>query len=261
MIGPLATFAHSRRMTERHVRVVLRQPGYVAITLVQPVIWLLLFGALFKRVVEIPGFGGGSYLEFMTPGVVVMTALFSNGWTGMSIIDDLDSGVMDRFLVSPVKRSALMNGPLASASLSTVVQTLIILGLAVISGARFGGGVAGVAVMIGCAVLLGWSIGAFSNGVALIVRRRESVIAMVQFIVLPATFLSGAIMHTGLTPEWIQQVARYNPVNWASQAGREALASNPDWGFVAIRLVLLLGVALACSLLATRAFSSYQKSC
>ena len=77
----------------------------VAISLVQPVIWLLLFGALFKRVVEIPGFHGGSYIEFLTPGVVVMTAISSAGWNGMAFIEDMQRGVMDRFLVSPVWRS------------------------------------------------------------------------------------------------------------------------------------------------------------
>jgi ABC-2 type transport system permease protein len=64
-------------LTLRQLRELLRQPWYVAITLVQPVIWLLLFGELYKRVVEIPGFGGGNYINFLTPGIVIMTALFS----------------------------------------------------------------------------------------------------------------------------------------------------------------------------------------
>jgi ABC-2 type transport system permease protein len=78
--------AHSYYMTMRSVRALLRQPAYVAITLIQPVIWLLLFGALFKSVVRIPGFGTASYITFLTPGVVVMTALFSSGWSGMTFI-------------------------------------------------------------------------------------------------------------------------------------------------------------------------------
>jgi ABC-2 type transport system permease protein len=89
----MTTLAHSRYMTLRHLRELWRQPWYVAITLVQPVIWLLLFGALFKRVVEIPGFGGGNYIDFLTPGIVVITALFSAGWSGMSVINDIDRGV------------------------------------------------------------------------------------------------------------------------------------------------------------------------
>ena len=67
----------------------------------QPIIWLLLFGALFEKVVEIPGFTSDNYLTFLAPGVVVMTALFASGWAGMPVIEDLDRGVMDRFLVTP----------------------------------------------------------------------------------------------------------------------------------------------------------------
>ena len=96
----------------------VRQPAFLVITLIQPMIWLLLFGELFSPVVEIPGFdgGGGSYLEFLTPGVVVMTALFSGGWAGTVYIEDMNRGVMDRLLASPVRRGALMNGTLVYQS-------------------------------------------------------------------------------------------------------------------------------------------------
>ena len=95
-------------MTVRHLRELWRQPWFVGVTLVQPVVWLLLFGALFKRVVEIPGFHGGSYIAFLAPGIVVMTAMFNSAWSGMALIDDLGRGVTARFLVSPVRREALI---------------------------------------------------------------------------------------------------------------------------------------------------------
>jgi len=91
----------------RYLRVLRRQPAYLGITLTQPIIWLLLFGALFKAVTQIPGFHGGSYVDFLTPGVVVMLAVSSAGWTGMAFIEDINAGVMDRVLVSPVWRGAL----------------------------------------------------------------------------------------------------------------------------------------------------------
>ncbi|MDP9259483.1 MAG: ABC transporter permease, partial [Actinomycetota bacterium] len=81
---------HSWHVTLRYLRAFIRQPAWVAITLVQPIIWLLLFGALFRRVIEIPGFQGGSYIDYLTPGVIVMTAISSAGWNGMAFIDDMD---------------------------------------------------------------------------------------------------------------------------------------------------------------------------
>ena len=99
-------------MTQRHFRNLLRQPAWILISLVQPVVWLLLYGALFRKIVEIPGFGAGSYIDFLTPGIVVMTCLFSAGWSGMDLIEDIDRGVIDRFLVSPASRSSLVAGRL-----------------------------------------------------------------------------------------------------------------------------------------------------
>ena len=110
-------------LTGRYLRQLYRQPAVIGITLTQPVIWLLLFGALFKKVAELPGFGGGSYITYLTPGVVIMTALFSSSWTGMSFIEDMDTGVMDRFLTAPVPRGALIAASLAYQGVTTIVQS------------------------------------------------------------------------------------------------------------------------------------------
>jgi ABC-2 type transport system permease protein len=254
------TLAHAGHMTVRWLRALWRQPWYVAITLMQPVIWLLLFGALFESVVEIPGFQGGDYVDFLTPGIVVMTALFSAGWTGMGVINDLDRGVMDRFLVSPVRRVSLIAGPLGQLATVIVLQSLIIVGLGAVTGASIDGGVAGIAALIGCAVLLAWAVGALSIALALVARKEETLIGAVQFVVLPLTFLSSAFMQTNLAPGWIQEVGRFNPVNWAVEAGREAFGADVDWGFVASRAGFLAALAAACAWLATRAFRSYQRS-
>jgi ABC-2 type transport system permease protein len=253
------TLAHTRYLAVRHLLELWRQPWYVALTLVQPVIWLLLFGALFKRVVEIPGFGGGDYIGFLTPGIAVMTALFSAGWTGMGVIEDLNRGVMDRFLASPVRRTALIVGRLG-LSIVSVIQSLIIVGLAAATGARFPGGVAGVAVLIACTVLLSTAVGALSIGLALLARKQETLIGAVNLVVLPLTFLSSTFMKLSLAPHWIREMARFNPLNWAVEAGREALGSNPDWGFIGARAGLLAALAIVCVWLATRAFNVYQRS-
>ena len=99
----------SALLTRRSLLAMWRQPAYVVMTLVQPVIWLLLFGALFQTVVELPGFSqaGTSYIDFITPGVMMMTALFSATWAGTVYIEDMNLGVMDRLLASPVRRGAI----------------------------------------------------------------------------------------------------------------------------------------------------------
>ena len=151
-------------MTVRHLRALLRQPWWIVVTLMQPIIWLLLFGALFEKVVEIPGFTGDNYLTFLAPGVVVMTALFSAGWAGMPVIEDLERGVMDRFLVTPVRRGSLITGRLAQGAISMCIQSLIIVVLAAGRRRTFPGGVEGVWRCSCWRSLLGTIFGSLSIG-------------------------------------------------------------------------------------------------
>jgi ABC-2 type transport system permease protein len=248
------------QVTLRGIRVFVRQPAYVALTLAQPVIWLLLFGALFKAITEIPGFHGGSYIDFLTPGIVVMLAVSSAGWTGMGFIDDIAGGVMDRELASPVWRGALNAGSVVYAALVVALQTVLIVLLALALGANYVGGFGGVLLLILVAALLGAAFASLSNGVALIARQREALIGAVSFVILPLTFLSSALMQQSLVPAWIRTIAKFNPVNWAVEAGRSAAMEHINWGLVASRIGLLVAVALLSAVLATRAFARYQRS-
>jgi ABC-2 type transport system permease protein len=247
-------------MTTRHLRNLMRQPAWIAISLVQPVIWLLLYGALFKRIVEIPGFGASSYIDFLTPGVVVMTALFSAGWSGMSLIEDVNRGVVDRFLVTPASRSSLIWGIIVQNGIIAVLQALILIVLGLVIGADYPGGVAGLVALTAAAVLLGAGIGGLSNAIAILSRKEETMIAASNFVLLPLTFLSSVFMAQALMPTWMQDIATYNPVNWAVQAGREALAVGADWRYVMWRIGALLVFAVVCGWLGTRAFRVYQRS-
>jgi ABC-2 type transport system permease protein len=242
-------------LTKRQLLALWRQPWFVAITLVQPIIWLLLFGAMFKRVVEIPGFHGGSYIEFLTPGIVIMSALFSAGWHGMGVINALERGIMDRFIVSPVWRGALIASGLVQSVTVIMIQSLVIIGLAFAVGARFSA--SSVLMQLALAGLLGGAVTALSDGLALVARQEETLIGAVQFVVLPATFLSSGLMAANLLPGWIQDIARFNPVNWAVAASR---AAGSDWALVGTRAALLGGLMLASAVLATRAFRVYQRA-
>ena len=248
------------QVTLRGIRVQVRQPAYLGMTLTQPIIWLLLFGALFKAVTRIPGFHGGSYINFLTPGIVVMLAVSSAGWTGMGFIEDIAGGVMDRQLASPVWRGALNAGTVIYAALVVALQTVLIVLLSLALGANYVGGVGGVLLLILLAALLAAVFASLSNAVAVLARQREALIGAVTFVLLPLTFLSTALMQQSLVPGWIRSVARFNPVNWAVEAGRSAAMSHTDWGLVAGRIGLLAGLTLISAMLATRAFARYQRS-
>lgn len=244
----MTSVRQSWQVSLRYFRVLLRQPAFLLITIVQPLIWLLLFGALFKAVTQIPGFGGsGDYLDYLTPGIVVMLAVSSAGWTGMGFIEDINSGVMDRMLVTPAWRGAFNVGSVAQCVVSVVLQTLLIVGLAWIMGAE----VANVGVLILVAALLAAAFASLSNGLGVLTRQRESLIGAVSLLLLPLTFLSSALMQLSLAPGWIETVAKFNPVDWAAVAARD-----PEL----LRIGLLAALTVLSAWFATRAFAVYQRS-
>ena len=257
----MTTLSHTGILTARQLRAFIRMPSYLVINLVQPIIWLLLFGQLFKAVVDIPGFTGGhSYLVFLTPGIVMMMALFGSAWAGTSYIQDMDRGVMDRFLTSPTSRTGLILATMIYQAVLTLIQTLVVLGVAWLAGARFGGGVVGILILLLAAVLLTFVFAAFSNAIALLARQQTALIAISQVLAFPLMFLSSAIMDTSLSPSWVRNVARYNPFEWAVDAGRGALQSSPDWSTMWFNLELLAALVVVMTWLATRAFRVYQRS-
>jgi ABC-2 type transport system permease protein len=191
---------------------------------------------------------------------VVMLAVSTAGWVGMAFIDDINRGTMDRLLVTPIWRGALNLGSVAQSVLSIVVQSLIVIGLSLAVGARFHNGLAGVAVLVAVAALLGAVFASLSNGVAVLARQRETLIGLVTMVTLPLTFLSSALMQQSLLPGWIQWVAKFNPVNWAAEAGRSAAGTDADWTLIASRTGFLMLLLLASAVFATRAFRTYQRS-
>jgi ABC-2 type transport system permease protein len=247
-------------MTVRRLKVFIRQPWFLLITLIQPVIWLFLFGALFRRIVELPGFGVTSYLDYLVPGVIVMSALSSSMWAGMGVLEEIDRGTMNRFLITPVRRSAIMNAAVVEQAISTAIQSVIIALLGWAAGADYPGGLAGVTVLVAVSVVLGIVFSAMSNAIGMLARQRETIIGLNTLLLLPLTFVSSAFMAESLMPGWMRAVASANPVTWSLDAARAALADRPDWSGVALPAAYLVGLAALMVWLSTRTFRSYQKS-
>ena len=108
-------------------------------SLVQPVIWILLFGAVFSSLGALPQFGGEGYIDYLVPGILMMTVLYSGAWAGTGYIDDINSGVMDQYLTSPLSRTAIISGQLAQQLIVNVAQSLVVLGIGWLAGARYPG--------------------------------------------------------------------------------------------------------------------------
>jgi ABC-2 type transport system permease protein len=168
--------------------------------------------------------------------------------------------VIQRFLATPARRSSLVVSQVVHNGIVAIAQTVIILGTAWLLGARVERGVAGWLVIIAVASLVAAGFAGISHGTALLVRREETLIAILNFFGLPLTFLSAILIAESLMPDWMQWAARFNPVNWGVVASREMSSLDTDWGRVALYLGLLLAFVAATSALATRAFRVYRRT-
>jgi ABC-2 type transport system permease protein len=247
-------------MLGRQTRNLLRQPIWIFIILIQPLFWLLLYSQLFRRITQLPGFGTSSYIQFLTPGIVIMTAFFSATWSGMAMIDDLDRGVIERFLATPARRSALVLSQVARSGITAAIQTIIILGLGFLLGARVHGGVAGWLVILLAAALVAATFSGMSHGIALLARREETMIAVSNFVALPLMFLSSTLIAFSLMPGWMQWAARINPVQWGVVSAREMVERNTDWASVGTHLAFLVASVAVMSAFATWAFRAYRRT-
>ena len=254
----MRTFAHTWWMVGRQSRNLMREPIWIALLLIQPMIWLLLYGQLFSRVTVLRA-GSDSYVEFLLPGIVAMNAFFGGTWAGMAMINDLDHHVVERFLATPASRLSITLSQSVRAGMTAVIQAFVILLVGLALGVRVHGGVLGWVVVLLVAALLSMVFAGLSNGIALLVRKEASMIATANFIGLPLMFLSAILIQGNQTPHWMQEVSRYNPVNWGVHAARIGVMSGTHWADVWIDVGLLVAAAAGTATFATWAFGSYQR--
>lgn len=236
-----------------------RQVWGPVMSLLQPIIWIVLFGQVFASLGAFPQFAGTGYIDYLVPGVLMMTVLYSGAWAGTGYIDDMKSGVMDQLLTAPIARSAVVSGQLMQQLVINLLQSAVVLGIGAVAGARYPGGIGGMAIALGVATLLASAFCCASTAVALISRSQIALISLSQMIVLPATFLSTTMMPAALMPEWVQDVSRWNPMTWAVELGRGGLNGvlpAEGWWQMA-GLVALAGLAF---LWAVRSIRAYQRS-
>src|SRR5256886_3730401 len=193
----------------RQMRNLMREPIWIALMVIQPLIWLLLYGQLFSRVSALRG-GASSYIEFLTPGIVCMNAFFGGSWSGMAMISDLDRHVVDRFLAAPASRVAIVLSQVVRAGITAILQALILLLVGLALGVRVHGGAPGWLVVLAASALLAMTFAGLSHGIALLVRREASMIAAANFIGLPLMFISAILLPPRSMPHWIRELSRFN---------------------------------------------------
>ncbi|MQA06567.1 MAG: ABC transporter permease [Streptosporangiales bacterium] len=232
----------------RELRPAWRDPFSILFSMVQPLIFLALFGPLLARTSELPG---ASLWQWFVPGILVMVALFATSMTGSNLLYEMQTGSHERLTVTPLSRSSLLIGRALKEMVPLVVQAVLIV-LAVIP---FGFELHLVGALLGLVLLavLGVGLGALSYSLALAVRNQEWMFWMVQqTVVFPLLILSGMMLPLDRAPGWMLAAAKVNPLTYLVDAERVLFAGEVANTVVLQGAVAVLVVAAIGLLVGTR---------
>lgn len=237
-------------VAEADIRKLIHDPIELLTRMIQPVLWLVIFGEVFTRVRAIPT-GGISYIDFMTPGVLAQSVLFGAIFYGISLIWERDLGIVHKFLVSPAARSSLVLGRAISSTARSLCQMVLVYILAVLLGIHLRVAVWAIAGVT-AAVILGSAVfSTFSLIAACIVKSRERFMGIGQVLTMPLFFASNAIYPLSMMPRWLRILSRVNPLTYEVDAlrhlmivgGSRAFSLATDFGVMILALAILAAIA------------------
>jgi ABC-2 type transport system permease protein len=236
----------------------LRRPVVLSFSLVQPMIWMLLFGFLFERYrVERPN-GEIRYLDFLLPGICAMTVLFGASQSGIELIRDIQTHFLGRLLSTPADRPLLLLGKLTADVTRLLAQATVVFLLGLLVGARISPSLPGLGISLIALGLFGFGISALSCTLALLTRAPESMAVFVHVVNMPLLFTSTAFVPSRQMPAFLASVSRFNPLTLAVGALRGSLLFGETPSVescllpLALLAVVLFGVASAAMTHAAR---------
>ena len=227
----------------RNMQHTIRNPVFIFASMFQPLLYLLLFMPLLNGLAGAQGLPAGKTVEVFIPGLLVMQALFGTAFVGFSLIDDIRTGVIERFLVTPVKRPAILLGRVLRDAVILLFQCILITLVAIPFGLSVS--VAGFLLSLLLYALIGVTMASVSYGFALIYKIEDPLAPTLNTIALPLSLLSGIILPLVLGPLWLQDMGKVNPFYYAVNAARALFAGNFQnvgiiEGFVIISILAIL---------------------
>ncbi len=233
-------------VTSRELRPILRGPLFLVVSLIQPLVFLGLFGPLLGGAVDESVFGGQSALQWFVPGIMVMISLVGTSTMGSNLLTEIQTGAHERLMVTPMSRGSMLVGRALKEFAPLVLQALVI----VLVATPFGFSPHLLGTVLGVLLLgvLGIGLGALSYALAIAVRRQDWAFwGIQQTLLFPVLILSGILLPTDIGPGWLETVAAFNPLTYVVTAERalfsgEILTADVGWGALAALVVAGLGL-------------------
>lgn len=235
----------------RQLRMNLRNPAWVLIGVLQPVLYLVLFGPLLKPLVARFDLPTDNPYTFLVPGLLVQLGMFGAFFAGFGLIAEWREGVVEAERVTPASRTALLVGRLMRDELQLLVQALILIGLGFWMGMRapIGGVVLGVVLTLA----VGGACAAASNALALTTKSEDVMAPLINMVMMPVLLLSGIMLPMTLGPTWLERISDFMPFRWITDGVRgtfvgdfsgSALMWGTTWALGLCILALWWGTAV-----------------
>ncbi|SES81477.1 ABC transporter permease [Geodermatophilus poikilotrophus] len=248
--GPLATaltFGWRGMLKIKHV------PEQLMDVTITPVLFVLMFTYLFGGALA----GSTSaYLQYVLPGILVMSVVFTTVYSGVALNTDLTKGVVDRFRSLPIWRPAPLLGALLGDSVRYVVAGTVILVLGVVLGYRPAGGVAGALLALGLVVLFSFGLSWVYSALGLVLRSPSAVLNGGFTVLFPLTFLSNVFVDPATLPGPLQVFVEVNPISVLATASRSLMAGDPDGTAIAVSLAVAAALTAVFLPVTTRLYRS-----
>jgi ABC-2 type transport system permease protein len=246
----MTLFYDTKSLFTRALTKIVRNPTLLFVNLFTPLLFLLLFSQLLQKLTSLPGLSG-SYLAYLTPGILVLNAVTGAFQSGMSIVNDFNSGFLHKVLITPASRAAILLGRLTTDLLVVIIQSAMIIGVAMLLGLRIATGLPGLLLIFVTLAFFALAWSGLLLAVGLKTRKAETVSAVGNLLAFPLLFVSSALFPTSIMPVWAQTVSDYNPLSYASNVTRDLIQGGLTWSTFAFAYAvigLLAAVAFAATL-------------
>ncbi|MGB2938892.1 MAG: ABC transporter permease, partial [Candidatus Dormiibacterota bacterium] len=237
----------------RYVQILVGNPAWIVIGVVQPLLYLMLFAPLLKSIAAMPGFPPGGAYNVFVPGLLIQLGLFGAAGVGFSLIAELRNGVIERMRVTPVSRLALLLGRGLRDVMTLVIQGLILVLLAIPFGLDLHP--LGLVIALALVALIGLAISSIAYTLALWLRSEDSYAPLIFTASLPILLLSGVLLPLSLAPGWLQRIGDANPLSYAVTAARAAFLEQMSDPSIVKALVIMGVLAIVFVSMAARSFS------
>lgn len=227
-----------------------KDKSMIFMTIMQPLIWLLLMGSGMGGLTDNMGYaadildGAPDYLTFLTPGIMIMTALYGGLYGGVTLLSDIRFGYINRLLSSPISRASIIMGKILATVVQTGMQVIFVILFSLLLGVRYQSGILGVFIILLITSFFCIIMAAISLILSTIFKTHNAIYSLVSFITLPLMFTSNAMFPNNSMPKWLNAITYVNPITYAVKPIRTLLVHTNGVGSIWINSGIVIGLAV-----------------